>query len=791
MIARKRILLCSAALAVIFVQSPATAQIASASGKPAAAEVLDRTNLPVVMRSTPIIREDVTDSSPGASPEVKAPKGAPNILLVMMDDVGFGATSAFGGAVPTPALDRLAANGLRYNNFHTTGICSPSRAALLTGRNHHAVGAGFPPEVAAGYPGYIGQLPPDAAPIATVLKEGGYSTAMFGKHHNASYREQPGSGPYHNWPTGWGFDYFYGFVAADMDQYRPNLFRGTSRVDEDSDETLDARLASDAIRWIRNQDAATPDKPFFMYLAPGSTHAPHQAPREWIEKFKGRFDGGWDKLREETFARQKAYGTIPLNTQLTPRPAEVVAWDSLTPEMKRVQARAMEVYAAQLAHFDAQLNRILNELERVGKLDQTIVLFIAGDNGASADSGSRGTTNELADFSNGLKETDEQFLKHIDDMGGPRYYGNYSAGWAYALNAPFPWFKQISSHLGGTRNGMVISWAGGIKPDGEPRNGFSHLTDIYGTLLDVAGLPVPTSVYGVKQQALDGSSLLPTFKDAHREVHPTQYFEMVGNRAIYRDGWMANTTPRRMPWVWNAGADGGLKWELYNLRSDFSQSRNLAEAEPTRLRDMIALWNEEATENNVFPINSGAGPSRALLPKFSDAGTPRTNFTYWGSGVRVESHSAPSFAARSFSLSAEIDAKPRASGAIVANGSWFGGWGFYLDKGVPTVVHAVSQLPEDSFTVIGNMPVTSGRAKVRFDFVSDGGPLAGGEMTIFINDREAGKGRIPKTTVMTAGSGETFDVGIDTGVPVSEKFDRAPFEGTIDRVDVQLKPYAR
>ncbi|MCB2078255.1 MAG: arylsulfatase [Novosphingobium sp.] len=731
------------------------------------------------------------DSTPGRLPLVEAPDSAPNILLVMMDDVGFGATSTFGGVIPTPNLDRLAKNGLRYNNFHSTAICSPSRAALMTGRNHHAAGFGYPPESATGYPGYVGQLPPDAAPIAKVLRENGYSTAMFGKHHNASSREPANSGPFDNWPSGWGFDYFYGFVAADVDQFRPNLFRGVDRVQEEDDAILDERLANDAIRWIHNQDAATRDKPFFIYMAPGSTHAPHQAPQAWIEKFKGRFDLGWDKLREQIFSDQKQQGIIPRNTRITARPGQVPAWNSLTPAMQQVHARAMEVYAAQLAHFDAQFGRVVTELERMGELDQTLVIFIAGDNGGSADSGPRGTTNELGDFVNGLKETDEQFVQNIDAMGGPRHYGNYSAGWSYALNSPFPWFKRIASHLGGTRNGMILSWPQKVRPDSTPRSGFAHLTDIYPTLLAGASLPVPRTVHGVEQQSLAGSSLIPTFSDAGREVHPTQYFEMVGNRAIYHQGWMASTTPTTLPWAWSGNATRDTHWELYNLRDDFAQSRDLASEEPERLQDMIALWHQQAKDNKVFPVDPNSGANRGNSRTFSGLKAPATEYTYWGKNVRVETHSAPMFGARSFTVSARIRATADTSGAIVANGSWYGGWGFYLDDGVPTVVQAYSQLPGDSYKVTASRAVPGGSSTVRFAFESDGGPLAGGRVKFFIDDQEAGSGDIPKTILIPAGSGETFDIGLDTGVPVSDEFDRAPFEGEIDRVDVHLAPFQR
>lgn len=791
----QRRLISSTAIAAMWISSPALSLTAgnqqNAVSAVSEAPKLDRTNLPIRISIDAKIGEQIKDSSPGRTPQIKAPAQAPNILLVMMDDVGFGALSTFGGVVPTPNLDRLAANGLRYNNFHTTAICSPSRAALMTGRNHHAVGYGYPPEAATGYPGYVGQLPPDAVPIATVLRENGYSTAMFGKHHNASNREPANSGPFDNWPSGWGFDYFYGFVAADVDQFRPNLFRGVNRVEEESDAILDERLANDAISWIRNQDAETPDKPFFIYMASGSTHAPHQAPKAWIERFKGRFDKGWDKLREQIFADQKSRGIIPHNTQMAERPEQVPAWDSLTPEMQRVHARAMEVYAAQLAHYDAQLGRVLGELERMGDRDRTLVIFIAGDNGASADSGPRGTTNELGDFVNGLKETDEQFQRNIDAMGGPRYYGNYSVGWSYALNTPFPWFKRIASHLGGTRNGMIVSWPERIAADTVPRSGFAHLTDIYSTVLAAAKLPIPRTINGVEQQPLAGNSLLPTFADAGREVHPTQYFEMVGHRAIYHDGWLASTTPTSMPWSWTADAAHEPNWELYNLREDFGQSRNLARAEQQRLQDMIALWRKQAKKNNVFPIDPNSGAGRGNSQTFADAEKPRVDFTYWGKGVRVGMQLAPMFAARSFSLAAEIDANADSSGAIVANGSWYGGWGFYLDKGVPTVVQAYSQLPGDSFKVAASSAVPEGASTIRYEFASEGGINAGGQLSFFIDDRQVGSGRIPKTIVIPAGSGETFDVGMDTGVPVSAEFDRANFEGEINRVDVHLAPFGK
>lgn len=767
----------STAIALCLVQPP-----------PARADGLDRNVLPIRPPLKAQIADEAANSQPAPLGPVRAPAGAPNIVLIMMDDVGFSAASTFGGPTPTPSLDRLAARGLRYNNFHTTAICSPTRASLLTGRNHHAVGQGHLVDLAAGYPGYDGRFPASAATLARVLRDNGYSTAFFGKHHNAPGFEAPGAGPFDDWPTRLGFDYFYGFVAGDIDQWSPRLFRDTSQVDdgvETSKDLLDKRLADDAIRWMHNQDAAAHDKPFLIYWAPGSTHAPHQAPADWIARFKGRFDQGWDRLREETLARQKALGVVPRETRLTARPPEIPAWSTLSPQLQRVYARQMEVYAAQLAYFDAQVGRMLDELERMGELDNTLVVFIAGDNGASAEAGPHSTTNELGAMANRVRETDEQLAASMADMGGPRSYGGYAAGWAHAMDTPFPWFKQIASHLGGTTNGMVVSWPSKVAHDGRIRSGFAHVTDVFPTLLDAAGVPAPRTVDGVEQQVVDGVSLAPTFTDPAADNHPTQYFEIGGTKAIYHRGWLANTAPARMPWDERPSAPQPETWELYDLRHDFSQSRNLARSQPRRLAEMVALWDAEARRNKVFPIDDRPNTVRGAANRTWRPNAGKSQFTYWGE-VSVAGPSAPSLVGRSFSVEAQIDAPADTTGALAAVGSWFGGWGFYLDKGRPVAVQAYSQLPGDTFKVAAASPAPAGVSKIRFDFASDGGVYAGGELSIWIDGRKVGQGRIPKTVAQIAGNGETFDIGRDTGVPVAEAYGRAPFAGAIRRVDITL-----
>jgi arylsulfatase len=762
----------------------------------AAAQGLDRTVLPIPQPPfAGQIGPTPAQSTPSWTAPVSAPAGAPNVLLVMTDDVGFGAASTFGGPVPTSNLDRLAARGLRYNNFHTTAICSASRAALLTGRNHHRVGYANLADIAEGYPGYDNHIPRSAATIARVLGGNGYSTAFFGKDHNVPREEASAAGPFDQWPTGLGFDYFYGFVGGDADQWQPRLFRGVTQVDdgaEKSGELLDKRLTDDALTWLHNQKAAAPDRPFFIYFAPGSTHAPHQAPPDWIARFHGKFDQGWDKLREETFARQKAMGLIPAETKLTPRPAQVPAWDTLSPKMKRVNARDMEVYAAQLAYEDAQFGRLIDELQRMGQLDNTLVIFIEGDNGASAEAGPQPMTNEIGRISNRLNETDAQLAAALPDVGGPKDYGNYSIGWSYALDTPFKWFKQVASHLGGMNNGMVLSWPAQIHEDGQMRTHFADLTDILPTILGAARVPMPARVDGADQMSLDGVSLAPTFADPNADNHHTQYFEIIGNQAIYHDGWIASTTPVYMPWdakLLPPGADAPRQWELYDLRADFSQADDLAASRPDKLKAMLALWDEEARRNQVYPVDDRPLPFHAD-PKQMAASLRRADFVYWGKDVSVTQDAAPILAARSFSVTATIEVPPGgANGVLLADGSWFGGWSFFLKDGRPVAVEAASQLPGDQFRIAAAEPVPPGPAVVTYAFTSDGGLFSGGRMQISVNGEPVAAGRIGRTISQVSGLGETLDTGRDTGAPVTAETGRGEFTGTIDKVEVQLGPF--
>lgn len=729
------------------------------------------------------------DSTPAFQSPVTAPAGAPNILLILTDDVGFAAASTFGGPVPTPALDRLANTGLRYTRFHTTAMCSPTRASLLTGRNHHAVGTGIVTDTASGYPGYWSVIPRSASSVAEVLRLNGYNTAFFGKHHNVPQgSEDATTGPFELWPTGLGFEYFYGFIGGDTNQWHPTLYRGTNRADPPHDplETLDRYLAQDLIHWIHEQKAASADKPFMAYFAPGSAHAPHQAPADWIAKFKGRFDGGWDKLRETSLARQKAAGIVPPDTDLTPRPPEIPSWESLSADQRRAYSRMMEVFAGMLAYQDAQIGTVLDELQRMGQLDNTLVIFVEGDNGASPEGDIEGTMNELGHLANGMKEDTGWLLAEMDEMGGPDSYQLYPVGWAWATNSPFQWTKQVGSHLGGTRNGMVVSWPARIKDSGGIRTQFSHVNDIMPTILEAVGLPAPDIVHGVKQQRIDGTSLVYSFDDPRApERHVTQYFEMLGNRAIYDHGWIASTTPGRLPWKEgkSAGLPTDYKWELYDLNRDFSQAHDLAASQPQKLAALKALWEEKARLNQVYPLDDRQGRIRAYN---SGRNAPqRKSWVYWGPDISVAQTKAPPLNFASFAINAEVTIPGEgAQGALIASGSKFSGWSFFFDQGRPVVVHAASQKPEDVFRIASADPIAPGPHRIGYDYTLDGKPGQGGTMTISVDGKAVARGKIGRTAFIAAGLGETFDTGDDTGATVVDLPQGARFNGTIARIEV-------
>ena len=729
-------------------------------------------------------------------PRVKAPAGAPHILLVMTDDVGFSAASTFGGPIPTPNLDRLASQGLKYNQFHTTGICSPTRAALLTGRNHHAVGMATVVELGTPYPGYNGIIPKSAATVARVLRENGYSTAMFGKHHNVPNEENSPAGPFDHWPTGLGFEYFYGFVAGDTHQWQPALVEGITPLDSarrNPGELLDKELADRAIHWIHNQQAAAPDKPFFIYYAPGTAHAPHQAPKDWIAKFRGKFDQGWDELRVQILARQKVLGIVPRNTQLSARPSQIPAWNSLSSETRRVYARYMEVYAAMLAYQDAQFGRLLDELQRMGIADNTLILFVEGDNGGSGESGGlHGTTNELnrvTMVSNDDSET-KWLASNLDVLGSADTYEGYPVGWSFATGTPFPWVKQVASHLGGVRNGLVISWPSRIRMQGELRTQYHHVIDVVPTLLEAAHVKAPASVDGVTQLRMDGTSMIYSFDTPDApSTRRTQYYEIHGNRGIYHDGWLASTTPRNMPWDFYENRPTSdvttYNWELYDLRNDFGQAHDVAAKHPQRLQQMQALFDTEARRNHVYPIQDSGAPPRHMQSIRAAGQLPRTRYIYWGSGIRMTYATMPPIFNLPFTIDADLEIPAAgANGVIVAAGSQFGGLSFYLQEGRPVAYLAATQLPGDQSRIAAETAIPAGPAHVRFEYV----PATSGDvMVISVNGKEVARGNIARRARSMAGLGETFDTGRDTNVPVTKDYvDGGEFTGTINKVEVNI-----
>lgn len=741
----------------------------------------DRTVLPIAPQPfNGTIRENILDSSVKPATPLRAPQGAPNIFLFMSDDVGFAASSTFGGPVPTPNLERLAQRGQRYNRFHTTGICSPSRAALLTGRNHHNAGVGFLSDQPTGYPGYAGRIDPATATIAQILRLDGYNTAMIGKHHNVPTGERSAAGPFDAWPTGLGFEHFYGFIDGDADQYRPNLYRGIDLQPTPTGKPvlLDARLADEAIRYIHNQKAAAPNKPFFVYYAPGSLHAPHQAPPEYIARFKGKFDQGWDKVREESFQRQLALGIVPAGTVLTPRPEGIPAWSDLSPKARAFAIRSMEVAAAMLAYQDDQVGRVLDEIDRMGLSSNTLIAVIEGDNGPSAEVGPGGSVNEIQHIT-GQKEDEAWLASNTELLGGERTYATYPAGWAWALAAPLRYTKQYASMLGGIRNGMILSWPGKVARPGAVCAQFGHLVDIAPTLLAASRLPEPKSVNGVAQKPMDGESLLDSLANCQPEHPRTQYFEMTGKAGLYHDGWFASSDDGRLPWV-NVPPGGtrpAADWKLYDLRKDFSQSTDVAAQNPEQLRKMIALWDAEAKKNQVYPLDHRFGFARG-----GSLGEPVTALEYWGKDTSLPAQGGfPLF--RSFKLTADVKlSQAAASGVIVALGSRFGGWSFYLDRGRPTFTYAASTKPEDVTRVQGGSKVALGSGTVGLNFKVKG---IGGKATVEIvqGGKIVASGEIPRTFITPAGLGEMLDVGRDTGVPVTDY--RTPLgeiQGDISRV---------
>jgi arylsulfatase A-like enzyme len=733
----------------------------------------------------------VQDSIPDFPAEIKAPKGAPNILLILTDDVGFAASSSFGGPIPTPTMDRLAQNGLRFTQFHTTALCSPTRAALLTGRNHHSVATGVIMEIATGFPGYNSLMPKSNGTFAEILRQSGYSTAWYGKNHNVPDWQSSQAGPFDLWPTGLGFDYFYGFLGGDTSQWDPAIFENNQPIEPphgDPNYFFEKDMADHAIERIRMLHAVAPGKPWVAYYAPGTAHAPHHAPRDWIAKFKGQFDMGWDKMREQIFARQKAMGIIPPDTQLTPRPKEIGAWDSLDADHKRLYAHMMEVYAAALSYCDTQMGRIIDAIEDMGELDNTLVIYIQGDNGASAEGTPQGLLNEMSVY-NGVPEDFKQLLAHIDDLGGPMTFNHYPVGWAHAMDTPFQWTKQIASHFGGTRNGLVISWPARIKDKGAIRNQFSSVIDIYPTILEAVGVRSPAMLNGVAQKPVEGVSMIYTFDDANAPSrHRTQYFEMLGNRAVYNDGWVAATTPAVPPWVMGQRTPDvrDYNWELYNVTSDFSEAHDLAAKEPGKLRELQDLFMAEAARYNVLPLDNSKieRADVSIRPSLTQG---RTEFTYYPGMVRIPEGAAPDLKNKSYRIVADVDIPATgAEGVLITQGGRFNGFGLYLLQGKP--VFHYNLVGVDRTSVAAKDTLRPGKHTVTVDFKYDGGGIGkGGLVTLSVDGKEAASGRLSRTIPFRTSIDETLDIGEDTGTPVSEDY-QVPFKftGTLNKVVVDL-----
>jgi len=727
---------------------------------------------------------------------LRPPKGAPNVLVILIDDAGFGSSSAFGGPCQTPTAERLAANGLKYNRFHTTALCSPTRQALLTGRNHHTVGMGGITEMATSAPGNCSVRPKSCAPLAQTLRLNGYATSQFGKCHEVPCWETSPAGPYEAWPTGSGFEYFYGFICAETNQYYPSLYEGTTPVElkktPEEGYHLTEDLANKAIQWVHRQKSLMPDKPFFMYFAPGATHAPHHVPKEWSDKYKGRFDRGWDKLREETFARQKKLGVIPQECDLTVRHKEMPAWDDVSPDMKPILARQMEIYAGFLEHTDHHVGRLIDALADLEILDDTLIFYIIGDNGASGEGTLQGTFNEMIPCNGFLKLETPEFLKaNIGKFGGPEAYNHYAVGWAHAMDTPYQWTKQVASHWGGTRNGTIVHWPKGIKAKGEVRSQFGHVIDVAPTVLEAAGLPEPTFVNGIQQKPYEGVSLLYSFDDAKAAGrHETQYFEIIGNRGIYHKGWTA-VTKHRTPWETGAiktiPFDDDL-WELYDTKSDWSQAHDLSKKMPEKLHELQRLWLIEAAKYNVIPLDD------RLVERFNPdiSGRPqlvRGNRQLLFGGMKgLSPHSILNTTNKSFSITAEVVVpETGAEGVILASGGITGGFSLYARGG--KLKYCYNFLGLKRFFVEGTKAIPAGKHQARMEFAYDGGGLAkGGAVSLYIDGQKVGEGRIEMTQPFAFSADETVDVGVEDGSPVSTDYGPRgnEFNGQVNWVELDV-----
>jgi arylsulfatase len=804
-----------AAAVMAFVHSGWTQQINGTPGSPDATVVVDGKQIPPPpMPFGGVIKESAKDSTPYWPPRVVPPKGAPNILLIMTDDQGYGVSGTFGGVIPTPAMDRIAKAGLRYTQFHSTALCSPTRAALITGRNHHSVGFGVIGELSTGYPGYDSVIGPENATIGEILKENGFATSWFGKNHNTpSFQYSSTAGPFDQWPSGMGFQYFYGFMGGETDQWTPYLFRDHTQVFPwigKKDYNLTTDMADDAIRYMRDLNAAAPDKPFLVYYVPGGTHSPHQPKPEWIAKFKGKFDMGYEKLRDQIFANQKRLGVIPAETQLTPWPdgqaeyagAKLPRWDSLSLVQKKLYAREAEVFAGYAAYTDNEIGRVIQAVEDMGKLDNTLIIYISGDNGTSAEGTEEGTFNQMTAYNGILTLPEVVQMLHYENWGSDKTYPHMAVQWSWAFDTPFKWTKQVASHFGGTRQGMCISWPGHIKEVGGIRTQFHHMIDIVPTLLEVTGIKAPEEVNGIKQRPIEGVSMAYTFDQANANApskRDTQYFEMVGNRGIYHDGWMASTTPPAPSWELGTGKLTPIneyKWELYDLTKDYSQYNDLAAKNPDKLKELQALFLTEAAKYQVLPLDNTAFV-RIQTPRPS-AVAGKTVFTYTGENAGIPVGNAPDILDKDYTITAEITIpKGGAEGMIVTLGGRFGGYGLYLLKGKPVFTYNLLDLERSRWEgglglardVLGRA-LAPGKHTLVFDFKYDGpGPGKGGTGVFTVDGKELAKKTLKHTIPLLMSIDETFDIGVDTRTGVDDSY-TLPFRftGTIDKLTFKLGP---
>ncbi len=757
---------------------------------------VDRNVLPIREPQRPHITElDARNSKAPQRWQVDAPKDAPNVIVVLIDDIGFGHSSTFGGPCSMPTLEKLSASGLKYNRFHTTALCSPTRTALLTGYNHHSNNAGAIMEVATAFPGNTGIRPQSITPMAEVLRMNGYATAAFGKYHETPPWEVSVSGPFDRWPTRSGFDEFYGFIGGETNQWDPMIVHGTTpkrKPENDPNYHFTTDMTTQAISWMRAEQSLTPDKPFFMYFATGGTHAPHHAPQEWIDKYKGKFDMGWDKLREQTLAKQIELGVVPKGTRLAPKPEAIKDWNALSENERKLFARQMEVFAGFASHTDHEVGRLVQSLEDMGELDNTLIVYIVGDNGSSAEGGMVGMFNEMTYF-NGVAESTEFMLKKIDLWGGPECFNHFAAGWAVAGNTPFTWTKQVASNFGGTRNGVVFHWPKGIKAKGEVRNQFHHVVDIAPTVYEAAKIPAPSEVNGVKQSPIEGVSMAYTFDQPNsQDRRKTQYFEIAGNRAVYHDGWFAGTI-HKAPWEDQPRHPlTNDAWELYHVDDDFSMSRNLASENPAKLKELQALFTKEAIDHYVLPIDDRTierfDPKVAGRPDLMDG---RTNLTVYPGMIYMAENAFINVKNASVDIEAVVSVEEgKNNGVILAQGGRFGGWAFWVKDGAP--MYSYNFLGLEMFQVAGKESMKPGKHTVKVAFEYDGGKKrgAGGTAKLFIDSKQVGQGNIGSTHANVFSLDDTADTAVDTGTPVDEEYgegQKNAFTGKIEKVTIQVK----